>query len=103
MAGDDDGGFDLLSERLLGLFGKTSQHYEKVARDLIITIKAELTKSEYYVLRLPERNFVFFNKVNEFAVFESSPTIAENIAEKKILYSSNFEFKNHLRLLSFKK
>jgi len=98
--GGKDGGFLLLSERLLAIFGKLGQYYEKVSNDLITMIRTELTENDYYVLRLSEKNFVFFDKVNEFAVFESAPIIAENIAEKKIKFGLNREFYIHQRILS---
>jgi hypothetical protein len=103
MTGDNDGGFALLSSRLLDIFGKFEQHYEKVSRDLVSFIKSELTKNDYYVLRLGEENYTFFNKINEFSVFESSPIIAEKIASKKIQFGFNREFEIHLRILSYKK
>lgn len=101
LSGDNDGGFDLLSERLLDTFGMLGEHYQKVSGDLITFIKSELVKNDFYVLRVPEQNFVFFNKTNEFAVFESAPTIAENIAEKKIKFGFNREFEIHLKILSY--
>lgn len=99
MSGDNDGGVDLLSGRFLDILGKSKSFYQKVAIDVVAKIKSDLTKFDYYVFRLSEENYVFFDSLNKEKVLEDAPIIAEKIAKSEVLYSANFEFRNHMKIL----
>lgn len=98
MLGDDDGGVDILSEKLSSIFGKTSNYSELISQT-ITNIKSELIRFDFYVWRFDEKNYVFFDIEKQPDIFDLAPKLALKIAEKKILISSNEEYKNHIKLV----
>jgi hypothetical protein len=98
----EDGGFRLLSLRLLDLFGPSNNHYLTVTNDLIKYIRGQLELTDYYVLRI-EENYTFFNADRQDFVFENAPIIAQQIADKDIKFGFNREFKIHQQIISFRK